>query len=495
MNSLCRIILQQRRVAPATGLPVLLFFVGLTVSACGSGGGDPEQPGNLIPGNSTATPAEQLSTEQILRGAATTSSRGLGQRLDDLQQFTDDALSDMDPENPVNGMVDGTNTDLFTDLDTQNNDLLFSSLGVDDPNADVRRTGNTITIDPDEQAVCSDTVSTTPLQLDNTCTQLMADVTVRVEAVTEDSGVLVYLFRESPLLSIGYAPNGVVYELEFGALSNALQAAATSGGSEAEPMTTTATGTLRLEAQISDDPSGDETAELSAKIVNPLVISDINSSQVLLSLQPSTVFQVNTNATTENVTTQVNWGALQVASEFTDDAENTRQLMTSLGGLTGQLSANASGGPLELNNIGIGGVPLNIKIDSVESINLGLDTFGASLDTDTNIITLTTALGLRFVVDNLAGVLDDLPPQYRLLLTANAPAGTGFQDQPNGSTMVTTGGPLVTSATTTDNTQSAQVETTVQQGECFGELDDNDDQVTSDNTDTQSPALQLVPCE
>jgi hypothetical protein len=470
-------------------------MVCLFLSACSDGGGGGDSSG-LVPGDSNATPADQLTTEEILQGAADTTSSGLGQRLIELQDATDDALTELESGSPVAGMVDQTDTTIFTDLDTQNTELLSTSLGLDGSNTEVLRTGNTITIDPDEQALCADTVGSSPEQDTTSCSQLMADLTVRVEAITEDSGVIVYLFRNQPLLSIGYAPNGATYELELATLSTVLQAEAELDDAVEDSQEASISGTVRLSAKVSSEGTSNESAELSLQVVNALSVVDNSTAQTLLSLQPSTVFQINTDTASESVVTQIDWGALQITDDFLGSNNSRNELMLNLGKLTGQVSASGSGGPVQISNIGIGDVPLSITINSVESISFGLDTFGASLDNDTGILTLSSALGLQYVVDNLANTLQGLPDQYRLEFSASAPAGTGFQAQDNGSTRVTSGGPFTATSVSSDSTQSSQDEITVQAGECFDDVDDEQtiDATDSDDSSTDNLIPTVVPC-
>lgn len=479
-------------------LPGTLAAFCLALSACSDGGDVGDSSGLVPPGDSNATPADQLTTEEILQGAADTTSSGLGQRLVELQDSTDDALTELESGSPVAGMVDETDTTVFTDLDTRNTALLSTSLGVDGSTADVSRTGNTITIDPDEQALCADTEGSSPEQGITTCSQLMADLTVRVEASTEDSGVITYLFRNEPLLSIGYAPTGVIYELELTTLNTVVQAEADLSEDEDAPGASIS-GTVRLSALLLSEGTSDESAELSLQIVNPLSVVDNSAAQTLLSLQPSTVFQINTETASETVVTKVDWGALQLSDEFLDSENNNNSLMLNLGKLTGQVSASGSGAPVQISNVGIGDVPLTVTINSADSLSFGLDTFGASLDNDTGILTLTSALGLRYVVDNLAGTIEGLPEQYRLSISASAPAGTGFQAQDNGSTKVTSGGPLTATSVSVsnDSTQSSQQETTVQAGECFDDVEDEDTPVEAgmdESDDADSLIPMVVPC-
>lgn len=399
------------------GLLSVLLFSAWTVASAGS-----TQSDSLVLGSSDAMPAEQLTTEQILQGAAQTASAGLEQRLNYLQQITDDAVDGLDPDSPVSDMVDRSDSQLFAKLGSQNRNLLFTSLGINDPEADVLREGNVVIVNPDEQAVCQEDAQADSAALlpESSCVQLVAKIMIRVESITQDSGVIVYQYGEDPLLSIGYAPMGVVYDFAFSTLSMALQAAAMLDATNDEGLPATVTGIARLSARMLDQEAGSTAAEFSLNIVEALVLVDNSTNRTVLSLKPSTVFKVNTDEATESVTTEINWGALQLAQQNDDSMPNNRQFNLTLGGPSGRLSSSGTSQSLQLSNVSIGGVPLNINIDSVDSISLGLDSFGATLHAETSRVTLTSALGLQFAMDNLSSVITDLANQYQEVLTASA---------------------------------------------------------------------------
>lgn len=112
---------------------------------------------------------------------------------------------------------------------------------------------------------------------------------------------------------------------------------------------------------------------------------------------------------------------------------------------------------------------------------MGLETFGFTVSMEDETITLDGALDIRIL---LREVLEDDTVSDTLfsLLEMTAPAGTVLAEQFNGSTMVTSGGPLSYSLTTQDDNGNQVVDQlTVNAGQCAEEvgIEDSDVELVS----------------
>ena len=184
---------------------------------------------------------------------------------------------------------------------------------------------------------------------------------------------------------------------------------------------------------------------------------------------------------------RVDWGALQVVTESGDSEGNTSTTRLNLGGLSAELDFNEEQPSFKLSDVGIGGVPLTVTINSIESVNLTLANFGVSFDQQTGSINLDGALNTRFMLNNLAGLIDDQAADFTLDANVSAPANTQFVEQNNGSTQIISGGPVSATLIGGDSSDSAQSEIMINAGECF-------DSGNSEDGSQATSLIMSVPC-
>ena len=478
----------------------------LLLAACGGGGsgdGGSSADSSLIIGGPSGQPASEATVEQIQATAANSAAQGLGANLGNIQQLSDDVLRNLNEQGTAMGIVGDTNTDALQTLDNDNNSFLNKTLGVNDPLATVQRSGDIVTIDPDEQRLCEEEFDTLSLGTEDAaqCQQLASDLLVEINAQTDETGVITYLFQNDPVMLIGYSPMGASYEIRLGGLQRVVEQAQQISGGTGD-LAANFSGAVRLAAMVTNDQPGSEAGELTLQVTQALSLAPTDGSTSRFSLQPSTVFSIRADEATGDVSTSVNWGALQVIAEAGDSDGNTSLTAFNLGGLTADASLNANRPALSLNNVGIGGVPLTVSIDQVESLSLSLDTFGITFDDDSGMVTLDGALGAALTLNNMMGLVDTLGTEATVSFGIEAPAGTTLLEQFNGSTQVGAGGPLTLTAVGTDNSQSVQQTVTVNQGECFSSTDDDDEVIVpggNTNTDTESESLgfdlEVVSCD
>ena len=461
-------------INPIFKLTLSLCAVAITLTACSGGGGGDSSSGadsSLIIGGPSGQPASDATVEQIQATAAARASEGLGANLDNLQTLSNDALQNLSGDGMSGALLGDTDTAAIGTLDTSTSNFLQNSLGVDDPMATVTRSGDVITIDPDEQSLCADEFPLVDSLNDDIteCMQLASDLLVEIDAATDESGVITYLFQNEPVMLIGYSPMGASYELRIGAIQRVSQRAAQISGAAVDQGVNLA-GAVRFSGLITNDQAGSEAGELALEVTETLSLTPTNGSATLFSLEPSTVFRIGVDEATGDVVTNVNWGALQLIAESGEaDSDGNSSSSVSeffLGGLSANATINTDNPALQISNLGIGGVPLTVTINQVESLRLDFDTLGISLDDETGMLTLDGALGAALTINNVMGMVDDLGEEATTTLAIEAPAGTVLSPQQNGSTRVD-GGSLVVSAVGVSNSESIQQNITINDGECF----------------------------
>ncbi len=460
-----------------------IFLATAALQSCGgSGDGSATTDANLTPGGAGAGAADDATVEVLLENAAD-SSITLSKNLDILQRMSDDD-SDAMPE-----FTD--EEEAFDAAGNRVDGFLRSTFGLGQPGARTTREGNIITVDPDDASVCEEEVPLTSLdseQNSSLCEELVADLLVTVTAETEDSGLVTYLFQNEPVLLIGYAPNAANYEIKFPGVQRVVERSEALSNADRED-TTRFAGSIRVGSVITDDQPGAEAGEVTVEIVDPVEIAEIDGPNSL-TLGPSTVVAVAVDRGNDSATLSVDWGALTITSSSGDSDGNSSVSTIALAGLTGSATVSEAGTGLQVRNVGPGGVPVTITIDSVESASLGIDTFGFDLDSESGQLDMTGALGVNLAVNNLMGVLDDaFEPEFMADLQLAIPAGTSIIERDVGVLEVVEGGPVTSSLIASDTTDSLQQENRIDVGSCF-ELDglsDDDAPLSIDQTREEEP--------
>ena len=448
---------------------VSLVLITLALQAC-SDDETTDRGSALTPGGGAAGDPADDATDEVLLANAAASTGTLSKNLDILQRLSDDQPTGMTGLTEETPPLDETGDEV--------NGFLRSTLGIDQPGARTTREGNIITVDPDDADVCEQEVPLTGLddQDLSLCQQLVADLVVTVNAQTEESGLITYLFQNEPVLLVGYAPDAANYEIKFPGVQRVLQRSDELRNNE-QQATSTFAGSIRLGSVITNDQAGFEAGEFTVEVVDPIEIREIGGPS-LLALGPSTVVAVSSDMADDSATLTVDWGALTFTSESGDSLGNRSLSTVALAGLTGSARVSESGPDLQIRNLGVGGVPVTITIDSVESVSLGLDDFGFDLDSESGQVTMTGALGVNLAVNNLMGVFDDaFEPEFMADLQLAMPAGTRLEEGDFGVLRVLDGGPVTSSLIASDNTESIQQEARIDVGSCFelGSSSDDDD--------------------
>lgn len=436
-------------IKPSNNMAKTVFAcaVLLLVGACDSGGGSgATDSSGLIIGESTGGDASLLSDKELLQSAFDTSDAALSTNLGNLASLPQDDDNDQDtpvvidttdptdPQDEVQADPDNSLDDMLSDedmepvdtLDEDTSSFLLNTLGLDESgsvqaSATISREGNVVTVRPDADEVCADEIPLADELNDNvdTCRELVNDLSVEVNALTTESGIITYLFDSSPVLLIGYSTTGVSYEVKLDGLRFVLERNATLNNLEYDT-TTQLSGAFRLTATIINDDAGSEAGELSLEVSEP-VSAGSSDSEESFTLQNSTVFRIQFDQATDDISIAVDWGALQLISRSGDDQGNSELSDVELGGLSATFDANTSEAGFALSGINIGN-GLTITIGNAEAARLNLAQFGVSVDEE-GVVMLDGALNANLVLDNLSGWLDEFATNYSYQANLSATDG------------------------------------------------------------------------
>jgi len=395
----------------------------------GNSGGGTDTGGTGNSGNS-GSGTVTASTEAIQNRAAELATNGMGSNLETLSRLSEEALADVEEGSVVERVVDTDQLDRLTDLSEENSDFIVNTLGLEGSNARVVRNGDVISIDPDDAEVCAGEypfLEAAGYDGSN-CQEVMSQILVDITARSNNSGAISYQFQNEEILLVDYSELVTSYELRLSAMQ--------------QPQ--------------------------------PLNFGPADAPGARLSLEPSTVFQITTDAATNDVVANVNWGALQLVADLSDNEDGSLLSEINLSGLTGSLNLNADTSTVQLRNFGLGGSPLTINVNQVQALTFSLSTVDVTLNASDNLITFDGALGAAFTVSNFLNLIEGLGTEAVANLSVEAAAGTSLVDRVDGSARVINNGPLSISAGVVSNGVSLQQEVTVNQGDCFARSDEVD---------------------
>lgn len=468
---------------------LLCCAAAVLLSACGGGSGDSSSGSSapLINGSSIGEPAANVATGDLQSSAANSAAKSLNVNIGSVRGLGSDSsaiaailnspslasILNQGDDNQQNDAPVSTSDVIDDQTDDNITSLVNATLGVDSITAQVSRDGssNVVTIDPDESEICSEELlgmDSSQSEIEN-CQALLADLTVEIDAQTDDSGLMSYRFQGQDFLLIGYSPSQVNYELRLAGLHTLLLRAEELEG-DTGTVPETMQGAVRLSAETSNDTPNAEAGSFSLSVTEDLRIID-SSDGTDISLAASELLSVVADAAAGTATISVGVGALQFA--FADDDESGLSSITTLAmaGLTARADITGDGDVLRVSNFGIGNGPLTLSIDSVESLRVTLATFGFTVDGST--FAVDSALDLDVNLSNAMGLIDDEDPGFSVDFGLDAPGGTVLEERQNGSLQVSAGGPLTASNTVNNGVDNPSGSISVNLGECFS--NDQDD--------------------
>lgn len=454
---------------------VFISVVSVLVSACGGSSG-------------TDTPAPLVTTDttELKNNAATAIGGDFDGNLTAVGQMLNQNRSVfLDTSDVVGADVGMTVPDAPTEPVVQNNvqSLVLASLSASEGSQGVTtRSGNTITIDPDENELCNDetlfgddddvfggdsfTDFERQQELDY-CLALAKDLTVQLIASGEESGEVSYLFQNQAVLTLGYAPGNESVELDLGGLKILDDAASRLMSEDEQSMSdnplSVVTGSLKMATVTSNDKVGQEAGSVSLEVVKPINIVAANSGvEESISMNPGTLFAVAADTATGEGSLSFDVGA--IAAVFDDDAGLGR---FNLAGFTGKADVNPTDGSLVVSNLGLSRGPLSASIDNQEVLKMTLQSFGFRVSEQSDQIIIDGDMDLSLLLDSMGGFGLEDTEVAAVVMQLMAPSGTAFSRAGNGAVQIGGSGPFTVTIGAT-NTQGDFEESvvTVNAGEC-----------------------------
>lgn len=442
---------------------VIALIGTLLIVACSGGGGSSDGDGDsLVPdGTGSGVPADNVSTDELQRNAANYAARAIGLKTDEITGIIGDAN-----QADSTGTTDDINIpqgSVSDNLNSNTDGIINSTLGVGtESTSTVTREGNIITIDPDDASICdAEAAADEDIEL-NGCLAIVQNITVQIHALSEDTGVITYFYKNEPLLLIGYSPTTGSYEVKLATFRTfSIDVNANKPGDTQVEFPETLSGAIRLSVAALDGVEG-EAGSMSLQVTESVVIADSNQG-IDLSLAPSTVLSLITDAGTGDGSIEFNLAALQAT--VPDEDQNIGQVI--LPGFSGRADITNNGGTLTVSNLGLARGPLTITVNSGEAVRLALETFGFSVTEQNGEIILDGNLALSAFLNNTMGIDEDRLASYQAMLEIAAPSGTTFLGQSNGSTKIERGGPFTISLSESDELSSIEASFMGTAGSCF----------------------------
>lgn len=444
---------QAPRLHPALTPSVCLTALAVLV-ACGGGGsgdsGSSYTPQDVaISAGDTSGPADDVATDALQRNAARNAAASISVNLGGVQSLAKGtgSLSSSVAAAPVarpfnDGAItaeaDVVPADVINDADSDIARLLQSTLGIDESgnvNGTVTREGNLITIDPDDEAVCDP--DNNDMAADSaTCREIVSHFMVQIDAQTEQSGQLTYLFDNAPLLSIGYGPLNAVFDLELGVLHDVMQLGSQLDG-DGESIPTLMQGALRLTSSVTDNSANSEKGSMSLAVTEALLIED-SADGSSLSLAPSNIFSVSSDEAAGTASLEFGMGALNVLmpTDEEDMFPANGMLRLAMNGLTGRMDLSNDGGNLVVSNLGFGNGPLSLSVDANNLLKLSLKPLGFSFSESNGKLVMDSDLDLGLIVRMVND--GNMSMDFGL----RAPQGTQLSPDAESNQLVSAGGPM-----------------------------------------------------
>lgn len=365
------------------------------------------------------------------------------------------------------------------DLQSQLQNWMSVSLGAND-DTNTNRDGNIITVDPDEEELCREEGLFDQSNAEELadCTAFFKDVTVNLVASAEDAGVLTYLYRQQPVISLGYSPTTDSFEFDLGGLSAVIEGLNEIDPDMADSSSTTMSGSFKFLTTQTNETEGQEAGSISMSIAKPIRLANTdeegNSS---LSMDPGTLFSISADAATGVGGMSFDLGAIN----FTGPSDSGQASMA-LAGFTGEADVNPTNGVLVVRNFGLSKGPFSLSVNNEEVIKATLGAFGFQVTEGTDLepgeMILDGNMDLSIIAKKVAGL--DLNLGEGVIATAldvMAPVGTSLARAGNGTTRVGGAGPFsVTVSRTPENDVPSVESVQVNSGECFNELFEESEQ-------------------
>lgn len=451
----------------------------LMLSACGGGGGDAGAPAfaaavgidnvvDVSQGDSSPL-ADDIETQALQEAAAANAAQGITVNLTAARRLNEggsqllagnSALSSkvlVDADNLLSRQSDSqllndaigmelieVDTGAIAVLDSllagssseQTRHVLEATLGLGGNNAEqVQRSGNSITIDPDDVLVCDSMLSdVSATAADSTaCQQIISNLTVQLDAVTEQRGDIVYLYGNQPLLSIAYGPVNASYTLNLGTAHEMQQYSnQLSGSTFVDSEVQQIEGSVRMQSSIRSDREAEEAGNFRVELIEGLLVNYSDGGS--LSMAPSLLMSLEHDNSQGTASAEIELGATQFRGS------SAEPLSVAFPGFTGRLDMDSNTGQIAVSRLGFVNGPLRIEEGGSYSVNLAFQAFSFAFEESTEQLVFNSALNMMLGAD----LLDSDFGNMSLSVNLSGPAGTRLNAAPESSSSATliSGGPL-----------------------------------------------------
>lgn len=399
----------------------VLFVPVIFLAACGGGGGsstDPITPAQTDFSNITNSQAQAAAKNLIggnvnqtiaALGAIATSSSAINTSASSVGIQIPDTFS---TTSSLTRAVDNSATAAIEQQILEAIDLLFNS-GI--------RVGDTITYDPDEQAMCANALmeqlpgladnldelladsSDDSTDTDDTssaiedCVDLYKHVTVVLTILGDEQGTLVIKYDSFNFLTIGYKTDETYAEIDLAQLKSIIEAIATLDDQAEDPdLPSVFEGVIRLTSTVLGTDNGKITLSIEQDINVVDDTDDTTESDTSISVAATPkVIELTANATDNTASVEVALASINAIFPFDVDPDTERQGDLFIPGLTLKAELSSNGDQLVFSNVGIGNSTLVFDVsdlsilfldegvnqdESAEDFKITLDTFGFTID-------------------------------------------------------------------------------------------------------------------
>ena len=310
----------------------------------------------------------------------------------------------------------------------------------------VTQNGNIYTVDPDENAICSDP-QLKPETLDiNQCISLLGGMTM-VVTVNGTSGNEVtaattrFKYKGSTFVETDFTTTSGYYQVDLGGSKILLtDIKPMLDATDRFDLPATMSGSIRWAFSAPNENNASITLSIpqTVRLVNTTAGEEID----LTLNRTDKLLSVSADATATTLDLEVGFQALNVLFNDTN-ATGSFPVQLSLNALTGKVSLTNEGNNMQITGLGIDG--LKLKVDGTEALSVGMPTLNALLDASGANASVRFDKALDFVLDmtNVHKYFDDSGSETDTIhVSVKAPAGTVLTDAGATAIQVTTGGPL-----------------------------------------------------
>jgi len=286
--------------------------------------------------------------------------------------------------------------------------------------------GDVVTLDPNESAICSGAAAALDIQA-SSCVDIISQITleVDVDTIVDDQVVdatAEVKFNQVTFLVVDFTLTSLYYEARLAGLKSFLTGVALAEGETAD-LPDTMTGAIRLAATVSGEEAGTITLSVptAVQLASTSPATDINIAAT------NKLFQLSVDGTNESLSFEI--GINPVDLLFTDeDSNGSFPVHLTMNGLSGQFQLNGNTETITVTGATLDS--LTVKVDNVDAVTASLSELDFRVDGsgDLPIIAFTKALNLDLSLTNLRGMFEEqfgsTNANETLTAALDAPLGT-----------------------------------------------------------------------